>query len=103
MKMPNLFLLPRCVAALALAAAFPFSVDAGPVEKNPVVENLQRPFDWSGFYIGAHIGGAFSELEFTGSGGDTHGHLFTDVDVGQQLSPSFAGFDVVRFVDQFDK
>lgn len=74
------------------------------MEKNPVVENLQRPFDWSGFYIGANIGGALSEYEFRGSGGDSDGHLFTDVDIGQQLGgQDLAGFDVVRFFDRIDK
>ena len=104
-KTPDLIFLPKWPAAVLCAAAMimPLALNAGPMDKNPVVENLQRPFDWTGFYIGAHIGGALSEQEFNGSGGDTEGHLFSDLDVGQQLFSGFAGEDIVRFVDQVEK
>jgi len=72
------------------------------MDKNPIVENLQRPFDWSGFYIGCNVGGIFSQYEFEGRGGDTDGHLFSDVDIGQQLAGGLDGIAVVRFLDTPD-
>ena len=95
--------------ACAIAIFTPFAVNAGPMEKNPVVENLQRPFDWTGFYIGGNIGGALSDYDFRGSGGDTDGHLFSDVDIsalGQStlfFAPSELEIPITRFVDRFDK
>ena len=107
-KSPNLISLSQWRVALLCAAAIalPFSVNAGPMEKNPVVENLQRPFDWTGFYIGGNVGGALSEYEFRGSGGDTDGHLFSDVDVDLQanfLPPGEFPSTPLRFIDRFDK
>src|SRR5438128_12470976 len=89
--------------SFALCAVLVFSITgyAG-MEKNPIVENLQRPFDWTGFYIGGNIGGVLSEYEFTGSGGDTEGRLFSDVDIGEQFFVPLPGVDVVRFVDRID-
>src|SRR4051812_28479195 len=91
MKSPNLISLFRCAVAFCALALLPVSLQAGPPDKNPVVENLQRPFDWSGFYIGGNIGGVFSQYEFEGRGGDSENHLFSDVDIGQQAGGVFAG------------
>src|SRR3954463_12511750 len=101
MKSPNLISLPKWTLALCASIVLPFGVNAG-MDKNPVVENLQRPFDWSGFYIGGNIGGVLSEYEFKGT---ADGHLFSILDAGQQLElgddePTGIGF---FFVDQFDK
>lgn len=98
----KLTLLPA-IALGASAFFLALTANAGPMEKNPVVENLQRPFNWTGFYIGGNIGGQQSELELTGSGHDTDGHLFSDVDLGSQFP--FAGeagteFIFFRFIDQ---
>lgn len=51
--------------------------------KNPVAQQLDRQFDWTGFYVGANIGGALSDYEFLGRGPD--GDLFADVDLAQQF------------------
>src|SRR3954470_4984535 len=108
MKSPNLISLPKWTLALCASIVLPFGVNAG-MDKNPVVENLQRPFDWTGFYIGGNIGGVLSEYEFEGRDGDTDGHLFSDVDLGQQLAvrddlfPDFSGLEIFRFTDQFNK
>src|SRR3954469_22914690 len=103
-KSPNLPVLYLRRAAICVAAlALPLAVNAGSMDKNPVVENLQRPFDWTGFYIGGNIGGVLSEYEFEGRDGDTDGHLFSDVDLGQQFDDEFAGLEIFRFTDQFFK
>src|SRR3954464_656618 len=109
-KSPNLPVLYLRRAAICVAAlALPLAVNAGSMDKNPVVENLQRPFDWTGFYIGGNIGGVLSEYEFEGRDGDTDGHLFSDVDLGQQLAvrddlfPDFSGLEIFRLTDQFNK
>ncbi len=91
------FILP----ALALSALTVFSANAG-MEKNTVVQPVEPPFDWTGFYIGGNLGGVFSEYEFRGSGGNSEGHLFSDVDIGQQADPIFAGIDRIRFFDRPD-
>src|SRR4051794_31738233 len=101
-KSPNLTSFFRCGVALGAAALLAASAQAGP-DKNPIVENLQRPFDWSGFYIGGNIGRVFSQYEFEGRGGDSEDHLFSDVDISQQVDGAFAGLDVVRFFDRIDK
>src|SRR4051812_35296333 len=96
MKKPNLTRLfnrslPLPTLAFGALTAFAaFTANAG-MDKNPVVETMQRPFDWTGFYIGANVGGVLSENEFEGRGGDTEGHLFSDVDLGQQFDDEFAG------------
>src|SRR5262245_48750376 len=46
----------------ALAADVPFKA---PVRKAPLVVPV---YDWSGFYVGAHIGGAWSNSTLTNSG-----------------------------------
>ena len=103
MTSPNLTPTPKWLSAFACAIAIltPFAVNAGPMEKNPVVENLQRPFDWTGFYIGANVGGSLGEYELRGSGGDTDGHLFSDVNLTQQFPELLPVEDTFfRFVDQ---
>ncbi|MEP6603080.1 MAG: outer membrane beta-barrel protein [Spartobacteria bacterium] len=50
---------------------------------------LTRPFDWTGFYIGANIGGVLSDYEFNGPG--TDGELVTDVDLPFTPTITFFG------------
>jgi outer membrane immunogenic protein len=62
--------------AKAFCAAFAVSfvtlvASAGEIPAPP------KPFDWSGFYIGANVGAAWSSYDFNG--------YHTTVDVGQQL------------------
>lgn len=53
-------------------------MDAGPEGKSEPLVALKKPFDWSGFYIGGHLGGMLSDYDF--------GPYPEDVDIGQQFN-----------------
>jgi outer membrane immunogenic protein len=56
-----------CVASVAIAAvAFSVSARAADMQPIPVAPiPIALPFDWEGFYVGAHTGTATSDVSFT--------------------------------------
>src|SRR5712692_6568634 len=68
MKMKKILLGAAALAAMA-APAFAADIPARPYTKAPAYTAPQVVYNWTGFYIGGHVGGAFAgnnSLEGTG-------------------------------------
>ena len=71
--------LAGCVAFLAFSS----NADAGPPEKGPALEeSAESSHDWTGFYMGANLGGVLTDFD---EDGPDDGGFFEDVNVSQQF------------------
>jgi outer membrane immunogenic protein len=65
------------VSVVALSTGFAADLGARPVYKAPVA--AAPMYTWTGFYVGAHVGGAFGSNDFSGSfgspGNDSNGFI----------------------------
>ena len=86
----------RAAAAIAtvciIITAFSTTANAGTEGKNGPMVSLDRPFDWSGFYIGGNVGGMLTDYDF--------GHFDTDVDVTQQFFGTVLGTQIFNFTPE---
>jgi outer membrane immunogenic protein len=73
-----------CLIGCAACTTFAINAHAGPSDKGPAIEEWAKSaHDWSGFYMGANLGGALTDFRFRGLEED--GGFFEDVNVSQQF------------------
>jgi outer membrane immunogenic protein len=73
-------------AALGAGAASAADFGARPYTKAPYIDPI---FNWAGFYVGGHVGGAWTNEQWTNSGNTT---LFGDLSPGQGFRQRGSGF-----------
>ena len=89
--MKNIFLASVAFAALGIVSASAADMAARPYTKAPAYVAAAPIYNWTGFYIGGHVGGAFRGNSNNVLGGSNDGTFMGGVQAGYdyQFAPSW--------------